>query len=243
MCPRRTGRVGNCFALDMPLLSLSLSLTSLSPFLPLSSSLPPFPPICIMPFILLHLFLFFWLSSLFPFVSPLAFNNSLWDKETILAVSRLTLITRSGWCQTQSAYDRRTPTRFVLDKKKERKAHPLVDHASLVRPFRLNEPTSFRGNDCSMLTGTLCLRVPFARAILSYKRSRTIELPVHHRFHLPRTSIAPRNLFDIRPCHLFRITRAVYSICRQSLASERDPQLASLCMAYVPWEIGKDDGG
>jgi len=84
----------------------------------------------------------------------------------------------------QSGYDQRSPTRFVLDKKKKSAStrRPRI----VSSPLSSAQPTSFRGNDCPVLTGTLCLRVPFARAILSYKRSRTIELSVHHRFHLPR---------------------------------------------------------
>lgn len=84
----------------------------------------------------------------------------------------------------QSGYDQRSPTRFVFDKKKKSAStrRPRI----VSSPLSSAQPTSFRGNDCPVLTGTLCLRVPFARAILSYKRSRTIELSVHHRFHLPR---------------------------------------------------------
>lgn len=117
-------------------------------------------------------------------------------------------------CQTQSGYDRCTPTRFVLDKKEERKTHPLVDHASSVRPFRPNN--EFSRKRLSGANRYFVLALPFARAILSYKRSRTIELPVHHRFHLPRTSLLHRairsTLGRVDTSHFSRIAHAIYIV-------------------------------
>lgn len=123
---------------------------------------------------------------------------------------------------------------FSIKKRREKRIRSSTTHRQFA--FRLNEPTSFRGNDCSMLTGTLCLRVPFARAILSYKRSRTIELPVHHRFHLPRTSLSHRAICSI----LARVTSSEshvrYTVSADSHLRPREIRnwRAFVCMAYVP---------
>lgn len=136
---------------------------------------------------------------------------------------------------------------FSIKKRREKRIRSSTTH----RPFApfVRTANEFSRKRLSGANRYFVLALPFARAILSYKRSRTIELPVHHRFHLPRTSLLHRairsTLGRVDTSHFSRIAHAIYSIIAgRSLAPEKDPQLVSLCMYGMrPVEGREGQGG
>jgi len=202
MCPRRAGRVGNCFAPGiraLPPLSLSLSV-----FLPVS---PPFPsrfslsPSCPSDlYRALHPLPFlpspshhpsFLLSGLLPLTAPFEAKKRFWRQ----------VDSRANYAQR---YELESHERFSMKGRgRAGKVHPLVDHASAVRPFWRPIGQRVSGETIARREAILCTRASHlpsdfpVQAVANDRVTDPSPIPsptrdVHPQCAVRSTSLSPR---------------------------------------------------